>query len=58
MALVAGVNAIITPELSINFSQAGMLSPRGLCRTFADGADGFVRGDHFDGFAEYSHSVL
>lgn len=45
MALVAGVNVILTPELSVNMSQAGMLSPTGLCQTFDSAADGFVRGE-------------
>ncbi len=44
-ALVAGVNLILSPELSISLSQAGMLSPEGLCKTFSDRADGFVRGE-------------
>lgn len=45
LALVAGVNMILAPELSINLSQAGMLSPTGCCHTFDDSADGFVRGE-------------
>ena len=44
-ALVAGVNLIVTPHLSIVFSQAKMLSPDGRCKTFDDRADGYVRGE-------------
>ena len=33
LALAGGVNVILLPELSINFSQAGMLSPEGRCKT-------------------------
>ncbi|MBG86586.1 MAG: hypothetical protein CMO80_06765 [Verrucomicrobiales bacterium] len=44
-AIAAGVNCILTPDLSITFSQAQMLSPTGKCHTFAAAADGFVRSE-------------
>ncbi|MEM9444831.1 MAG: SDR family NAD(P)-dependent oxidoreductase [Verrucomicrobiota bacterium] len=45
LALAGGVNCILTPEVSIAFSQARMLSPRGRCHTFSSKADGFVRAE-------------
>ena len=45
LALAGGVNLILTPELSITFSQARMLSPNGRCKTFDASADGYVRGE-------------
>ncbi|WP_424097227.1 SDR family NAD(P)-dependent oxidoreductase [Moorena producens] len=45
LALAGGVNRIISPEYSINFSRARMLSVDGRCKTFDAGADGFVRGE-------------
>ncbi|EGJ31034.1 polyketide synthase module, partial [Moorena producens 3L] len=45
LALAGGVNALISPEFSINFSKAGMLSPDGRCKTFDATADGFVRSE-------------
>jgi len=45
LALASGVNALLSPEYSINFSRAGMLSPDGRCKTFDDDADGYVRGE-------------
>jgi amino acid adenylation domain-containing protein/non-ribosomal peptide synthase protein (TIGR01720 family) len=45
LALVGGVNALLSPAPSINFSQAGMLAPDGRCKTFDARADGYVRGE-------------
>ncbi len=45
MVLVGGVNRLISPKISVNFSQAKMLSPDGRCRTFDEGANGFVRSE-------------
>ncbi|HZD51399.1 MAG TPA: polyketide synthase, partial [Silvibacterium sp.] len=44
-ALAGGVNLILSPESSIAFAEAGMLSMQGVCRAFSCGADGFVRGE-------------
>ncbi|CDZ76614.1 Polyketide synthase PksN [Legionella massiliensis] len=45
LAVSGGVNAILSPELFISFSQAGMLAPDGKCKTFDANADGYVRGE-------------
>ncbi len=45
LALVGGVNLILTPELTINFSQARMMAADGRCKTFDAAADGYVRGE-------------
>lgn len=45
MALVGGVNTILTPDAHINFAKAGMLSPDGRCKTFSKQANGYVRGE-------------
>ena len=45
LALAGGVNLLLDPELSINFSKAHMLAPDGRCKTFDAAADGYVRGE-------------
>ncbi|MGE5514810.1 MAG: amino acid adenylation domain-containing protein [Bacteroidota bacterium] len=45
MAVVGGVNTIVTPEAHINFAKAGMLSLDGRCKTFSAQANGYVRGE-------------
>lgn len=45
LAIVAGVNLILSPELNVVFSQAGMLAPDGQCKTFSADADGYVRAE-------------
>ncbi|MFI4954698.1 MAG: SDR family NAD(P)-dependent oxidoreductase, partial [Gammaproteobacteria bacterium] len=44
-AIAGGVNVILSPLLSINFSQAHMLAADGHCKTFDKAADGYVRGE-------------
>jgi len=45
VALAGGVNRILTPETSINFSKARMLSPDDRCKSFDAAANGFVRAE-------------
>jgi len=44
-ALAGGVNAIVTPELTVFMSKVQALSPTGRCRPFDAKADGVVRGE-------------
>ena len=45
MALAGGVNYLLRPEMSINFSKAHMLAPDGRCKAFDARADGYVRSE-------------
>ena len=45
LALAGGVNLILTPELTINFSRARMMAADGRCKTFDAAADGYVRSE-------------
>lgn len=45
MAIVGGSNLLLSQEISLAFSQAGMLSKDGQCRTFDASANGYVRGE-------------
>lgn len=45
MAIAGGVTVMTTPEFHVSASRTGMLSPAGRCKTFDQGADGFVPGE-------------
>ena len=45
MALAGGVNALLLPDFYVAFSQLGVLSPDGRCKTFDASANGYVRSE-------------
>jgi amino acid adenylation domain-containing protein/non-ribosomal peptide synthase protein (TIGR01720 family) len=45
LALACGVSLMLSPEVSINFSKAKMLSIDGRCKSFDADANGYVRGE-------------
>jgi acyl transferase domain-containing protein/acyl carrier protein len=45
LALVGGVNAVVTPNQHLLLSDIGALSPDGRCKAFAASADGFGRAE-------------
>src|SRR5947199_4372457 len=45
LAIVGGVNTLVSPELHISYSKGGMLCEDGRCKTFSANANGYVRGE-------------
>jgi acyl transferase domain-containing protein len=45
MALAGGVNLILSPALTVNFSKGGFMAPDGRCKPFDARANGYVRGE-------------
>ncbi|WP_144558030.1 non-ribosomal peptide synthetase [Shouchella miscanthi] len=45
MAIAGGAHIMSSSDLHVTSSKMGMLSPKGLCKTFDDEADGFVPGE-------------
>ncbi len=45
LALTSGVNLILSPDMSLAFAKAGMLSPDGRSKGFDASANGYVRGE-------------
>ena len=45
MALAGGVHAVLSPHITREMAELGMLSASGRCRAFDAAADGFVRGE-------------
>lgn len=45
LALAGGVQRYASPEYWVNLCRSGMLSRESRCKTFAEGADGYARGE-------------
>ena len=45
LAVAGGVNLILSPAITMNFTKAGVMAPDGRCKTFDAGANGYVRSE-------------
>ncbi len=45
LVIAGGVSLILSPDMTITFSQTRMMAPDGRCKTFDASADGYVRGE-------------
>jgi acyl transferase domain-containing protein/acyl carrier protein len=45
LAIAGGVNLILSPSVTINFTKAGVMAPDGRCKAFDSRANGYVRGE-------------
>ncbi len=45
LAVAGGVNLILSPAITMNFTKAGVMAPDGRCKTFDSGANGYVRSE-------------
>lgn len=45
LALAGGVMTLLSPAVTVGFAMGGFLAPDGRCKSFDDGANGYVRGE-------------
>ena len=45
LAIAGGVNLILSPAITMNFTKAGVMAPDGRCKTFDASANGYVRSE-------------
>jgi acyl transferase domain-containing protein/acyl carrier protein len=45
LAVAGGVNLILSPAITVNFTKAGVMAPDGRCKAFDSGANGYVRSE-------------
>ncbi len=45
LVITGGVSLMLSPDMTITFSQARMMAPDGRCKTFDTSANGYVRGE-------------